>query len=89
MTITLNPEQERLLAQALQDGAYRNASDVIARALEVLRAEDGWLHERREDVSAKIDRAFEQFDRGEFYTDQQSRADMEQRKAAWLRDQQP
>jgi len=88
MTITLSPEQERLVAQAMQNGGYKNADDVIARALEVLRAEDGWLLEQREAVSAKIERAFDQFERGEFFTDQQSRADMEQRKAAWLRDQQ-
>ncbi len=88
MTITLNPEQERLVAQAIQGGGYQNAGDVISRALEVLRSEDGWLHEQRETVSAKIDRALGQFERGEFYSDQQSRADMEQRKAAWLGNQQ-
>lgn len=88
MTITLSPEHEQLVAQATQNGGYQNADDVIARALEVLRAGDGWLHERRETVSAKIERAFEQFERGEFFTDRQSRADMEQRKAAWLRDRQ-
>lgn len=88
MTITLSPVQEHLVAQATQNGGYRNADDVIARALEVLRAEDGWLHEQREAVYAKIERAFDQFERGEFFTDQQSRADMAQRKAAWLRDRQ-
>ena len=51
----------------------------FARALEVIRAEDGWLLEQREAVSAKIERAFEQFERGEFFTDQQSRARDQQR----------
>ena len=88
MTITLSPEQEQLVAEAIQIGGYQNADDVIARALEVPRAEDGWMHEQRETVSAKIERAFEQFECGEFFTDRQSRADMEQRKAAWLRDRQ-
>lgn len=65
----------------MQAGGYRNSDDVIARALEVLRAEDGFLHEQR----AAID---EQFERGEFLSAKESRADMAERKSAWLRDQQ-
>ncbi len=84
MTITLNPEQERLVSQAMQAGGYKSADDVIVRALEVLRAEDGILHEQKEAISAKVDRAFEQFERGDFLSAEQSRVDMEQRKAAWL-----
>lgn len=61
MTIALSPEQEPFVAQAMQEGGYQNA-------------DDGWLHEQRDAVSAKIECAFEQFERGEFYTDQQSRA---------------
>lgn len=87
MTITLSPEQERLVAEAMRAGGYGDPNDVILRALEVLRTEDDWLQEHRDDITAKIDRAFEQFDRGEFFTSEQSRADLEQRKAAWLRDQ--
>lgn len=88
MTITLSAEQERLVAQAMEAGGYRNADDVIARALEVLRVEDGILREQRDAISAKIDRALEQCERGDFLTAEQSRFDMDQRKAAWLRDQQ-
>jgi Arc/MetJ-type ribon-helix-helix transcriptional regulator len=69
MAITLNAEQERLIAQVMQAGGYQNADDVIARALEILRAEDGFLQ------------------RGEFLSAEESRSDMEQRKANWLRDQ--
>ncbi len=70
----------------MQAGGYEKADDVIVRALEVLRAEDGHLYEYQGLISAKIDRALDQFDRGEFFTAEESRADMEQRKAAWLRD---
>lgn len=86
MTITLSAEQELLIVQALQAGGYESADDVIARALEVLRAEDGLLHEQRDEVESKVNRALAQFDRGEFFTAEEARADMEQRKAAWLRD---
>jgi Arc/MetJ-type ribon-helix-helix transcriptional regulator len=86
MTITLSAEQERLITQAMEACGYENAADVIVRALEVLRAEDGHLHESQGLIAAKIDRALEQCDRGEFFTAEESRADMAQRKAAWLRD---
>ena len=72
----------------MQAGGYRNSDDVIARALEVLRAEDGFLHEQRAAIDAKIERALEQFERGEFLSAKESRADMAERKAVWLRDQQ-
>lgn len=84
MTITLRPEHERLIVQAIQSGAYQNADQVIERALEALRSEDQLLHEEKDLIRAKIERAFEQFERGEFFTAEESRADMEKRKAAWL-----
>ena len=87
MAITLNAEQERLIAQVMQAGGYQNADDVIARALEILRAEDGFLHEQKGAIAAKIDNALAQFERGEFLSAEESRSDMEQRKANWLRDQ--
>ncbi len=39
MTITLRPEHELLIAQALRTGAYQNPDEVIARALEMLHFE--------------------------------------------------
>ena len=61
MTITLRPEHEKLIAQAMQTGAYQSPDEVI-------------------------ERAFEQFDRGEFFSPEESQADMEKRKAAWSRE---
>ncbi len=39
---------------------------------------------RNTDIADKIDRAFEQFDRCGFFSEDASRADMEARKAVWL-----
>jgi hypothetical protein len=47
-----------------------------------------WLDESRSAIGERIDWAFEQFDRGQFLSAEASRADMEARKAAWLRGQQ-
>jgi Arc/MetJ-type ribon-helix-helix transcriptional regulator len=84
MTITIRPEHEHLIKEAIQTGAYRNPADVIGRALEVLRSEDEWLAENKSVIGDKIDRAFGHFERGEFFSPEQSRMDMEKRKADWL-----
>ncbi len=87
MTITLRPEQEKFIAQAMQSGAYQSADEVVERALEMLRSEDAWLLDEKSEIAAKIERAFGQFERGEFFSAEASKADMEKRKAAWLREQ--
>ena len=35
-------------------------------------------------VHEKIERAFEQFERGEFFSAEESRVEMEKRKAEWI-----
>ncbi len=85
MSITLRPEHEKAIARAIQSGAYESPDQVIERALEVLRSEDEWLQEHKEEVAGKIERAFGQFERSEFFSAEESRADMEKRKAEWLR----
>jgi len=87
MTITLRPEHEELIAQAMQTGAYQNPDEVIERALRILRFEEEWLVDQKAEITEKIERAFGQFDRGEFFSAEESQADMEKRKAAWLREQ--
>jgi len=88
VTVTIRPEDEQLIAEAIQSGAYQNPDDVIGRALQALRLEEKWLADHQKVVSDKIERAFAQFERGEFLTPEQSKADMEKRKANWMRDHQ-
>jgi antitoxin ParD1/3/4 len=87
MTITLRPEHEKAIAQAIKSGAYQNPDEVIGRALEVLRAEDEWLYGHKDEIAEKIERAFGQFERGEFLSSTESQADLAKRKAEWLREQ--
>ncbi len=84
MTITLRPEQEQLIAQAMETGAYQDPSEVISRALEILQSSNEWLYDSKDEINDKLERAFAQFDRGEFRTATESRAYMEKRKAEWL-----
>ena len=83
ITITLRPEHEQL-TEALQTRAYQNPEGVIGRALEMLHAEDEWLQDRKDSIAAKIERAFAQFEYGEFLSPEESRANMEKRKSGWL-----
>jgi len=85
MTITLRPEHEELIAQAIKTGAYQTPDEVIARALEVFHlVEDDRLQEDKDWINEKLERAFGQFERDEFLSPEESRADMEKRKAVWL-----
>ena len=86
MTITLRPEHEKLIAQAMQTGAYQSPDEVIGLALRMLHSEEEWLLDHKAEIAAKIERAFGQFDRGEFFSAEESQADMERRKAAWFRE---
>jgi len=76
MPITLQPEHERLIAEALRSGAYQSSEEVIQRALELLRGRDAWLAENR----AKIDEGYAAAQRGELLDSAQIRAEMEEKK---------
>lgn len=89
MTVTIRPEHEKLIVRAIETGAYENADEVVGRALEMLNAEDEWLDEHVDLIGEKVERAFEQFDRGEFFSAEASLTDMEKRKAAWLAERKP
>lgn len=84
MKIILRPEHEQLIAEAIQSGAYQNPNQVIERALEVLRMDEEQLHVEKDLIHEKIERAFAQFERGEFFSADESRANMEKHKANWL-----
>jgi hypothetical protein len=46
-----------------------------------------WNKGAKAEIAEKIERAFGQFERGEFFSAPGSQADMEKRKAGWLREQ--
>lgn len=89
MTITLRPEHEQMISEALSSGAYQNPDEVIGRALEMLASEDEWLRENREAVKAKIARGLAQLDRGDGIPGEVSRARLQEKKSAWLAENDP
>jgi len=64
MKITLKPEQEQFIQSQLSGGKYQSADEVVAKALEVLeaqqRAYDAWAS----DVRIKVDEAAEALAQG-------------------------
>jgi antitoxin ParD1/3/4 len=58
MSISLNPDQERLIEAKLQSGKYHSAEEVIELALRLLdeydRADAEWVEEVREKIDAAI-----------------------------------
>ncbi len=63
MEINLKPEHERLLQEQLQSGRYRGPSEVVEKALELLRQRDDL---DRDDLRAAIRKGFDQVEAGEF-----------------------
>ena len=53
MTVTIRPDDEQLIAEVIRTGAYQNADEVIARALEVLRSDEEWLGESKSAIGGK------------------------------------
>src|SRR5258708_34403551 len=86
MNITIRPEHEKLIAQAMETGGYQDPDEVIARALELLHSEHEWLHSQAGEIEEKIERAFAQFVRGECFSAEESRADRPERKRACVVD---
>lgn len=58
MSISLTPNQERLIQTKLQAGKYRSAEEVLEVALRLLdeydRAETEWVEDVREKIDAAI-----------------------------------
>jgi antitoxin ParD1/3/4 len=65
MSITLNPEQERLVANLIATGSFQTADEVLQVALKLLEIErqsyQSWVTDTREQVREGI----ESLDRGE------------------------
>ena len=79
MTITLRPEHEEIVAEALRSGAYKTPDEVIGRGLELLREQEKWVAENR----TKIEAGYAAAQRGELMDGDQVRADMREKKRAW------
>ena len=68
MVIDLKPEQQRVIDQAVQSGAFRDPSEVVDQAFEIIREQldlGDWMLDQREEVASHIEEGFAQAERGE------------------------
>ena len=90
MTIELKPEQQRVIDQAIQSGAYHDPSEVLDQAFEIIREQlhrEDWLADQREEVAARIAEGFAQAERGELMDGDKAVEMLRQRRAERLKTQ--
>ena len=88
MTIHLKPELEALIQKDVERGPNQSVDDFVERAVQMLHEEEALLANDRHVIHEKIERAFGQFERGEGLTPEESRVRLQEKKAAWLKQQQ-
>jgi putative addiction module CopG family antidote len=81
MSIQLKPEQEQRIADALRSGAYGSEDEVIDRALDALREQDGWLSAYRTAIDEKIGVGIAEMERGEGIPEDQLNSHLARLKA--------
>lgn len=82
MILELKPAQEQILEMATRSGLSRE--EVLDQAFEIIRAqhEQGdWMMENRGEIAAKLQRAFDQSERGELFDDEEAIRILEERHA--------
>ena len=84
MTIELTPEDAQLVQKRLGTGVFNTVEEVIHDALASQAAETEWLEAHKDEINEKIARGIAQLDRGEGVTGEAARAELKERKAAWL-----
>jgi antitoxin ParD1/3/4 len=64
MNVSLTPELERLVAEKVQNGMYRSASEVVRAALRLLVEQDQIRQLRKEQLRIQIERGVADLDAG-------------------------
>ena len=88
MTIEIKPELEALIERDVQRGLYESANQFVEQAVQLLHAQEEWLAENRAEIASKIEEGYAAAKAGELIGADQVRATMEEKKRAWLSDQQ-
>lgn len=82
MILELKPEHQEILEKVIRSG--KTQEEALDRAFEILRAQsemDDWMIENHEEISEKLQRGFEQSERGELIDDEDAIRMLEQRHA--------
>jgi putative addiction module CopG family antidote len=84
MTIHLKPETEALIQEDLQRGPYRTIEEFVEQAVRMLHEEEELWASEKQMIHEKIERGIAQWERGEFFTEEELRVSLAKHKAAWI-----
>ncbi len=65
MTLTLNPEHQKIVESMMRSGHFRSADEVVAQALALLSEREAEEKEKLEWLRREVMKGVEQADRGE------------------------
>jgi len=65
MTLTLDPQLEQRIQRQIESGPYREPSEVINRALDLLEADESWSEEEKTALDQRLTESMAQIQRGE------------------------
>jgi Arc/MetJ-type ribon-helix-helix transcriptional regulator len=82
MAITLDLKTEQRIQRQLDRGAFREPSELLQHALDLVGAAEAWLLRNRDAIDAGLDESFAQAARGEGYTLDEANALLEERRAS-------
>jgi Arc/MetJ-type ribon-helix-helix transcriptional regulator len=83
MQLNVPPDLETLINKRLSSGAYKNAEDVLRRALEIQDAEESWTDEERQALSSHIEEGYLQAQRGDLIDGDQARREIQAMEDNW------
>lgn len=76
--VTLPSALEAFVSQKIATGLYRDADEVVAESLGLLRQEERWKA-----AAAKIDAGLRDLEEGLVFTEEESRSQMAEFKTRW------
>jgi Arc/MetJ-type ribon-helix-helix transcriptional regulator len=64
MNLTLDPATEQRIQREIDLGHYRDPTEVVARAVSLLEAEENWLLENKDALNQRLEESMAQIKRG-------------------------
>jgi antitoxin ParD1/3/4 len=79
--VSLTPELDKFIDDRVESGLYESASEVVREGLRLLRHREDLQQKQLERVRAKIEKGWQQSERGETVTEIEAREHFRQRAA--------
>jgi Arc/MetJ-type ribon-helix-helix transcriptional regulator len=74
MPLALDPATEQRIQRELARGPYRESTELINRALDLLESQENWILRNKEAINQRLEESMAQATRGQTYSAEQARA---------------